>query len=132
MQKHDYNRFSTSAETKQTLIIATRHYYMETVLLHRVGLTVLPYMVFNVKRMFNVISNALSQKNSGKVKKKSVRKLNLVIRFTLKGFASLIRNLISSCHLSLIQQICRSHVFIACIHKTSRLKMLSKLYSEWK
>lgn len=67
MQKYDYNRFSTSADTKQTLIIAIRHHYMETIyavviLLHRVGLTVLPYMVFNVKRMFNVISNALSQR----------------------------------------------------------------------
>lgn len=115
MQKHDYNRFLTSADTKQTLIIATHHYYTETILLHRVGLTVLPYMVFNAKRMFNVISNALSQKNSGKVKKKSIRKLNLVIRFTLKGFASLIRNLISSCHLSLIQQIFRSHG-LHCVH----------------
>lgn len=77
MQKHDYNRFSTSADTKQTLIIATRHYYTETVLLHRVGLTVLPYMGFNVKRMFNVISNALSQKNSGKVKKKKCPQIKL-------------------------------------------------------
>lgn len=115
----------------------TNTYYSDSSLLYGDGITTPSRSyctaIYGLQCQTNVQCNQqrFISKNSGKVK--SVRKLNLVIRFTLKGFASLIRNLISSCHLSLIQQqICRSHVYIACIHKTSRLKMLSKLYSEWK